>query len=141
MRHEIILNKQGKQRVQSWLADLNADGKYLLEVRPNKLTRSLAQNRLSWMWYREIADFLTENSDQTISDSDVHDWLVDEFLPKKVIEIDGKPKVRQIGTSDLKVNEMSEFLEKVDVWAAQRSIQLTHPDIYGVAMGNKSGSH
>ncbi|MCG7931942.1 MAG: hypothetical protein N0E44_18065 [Candidatus Thiodiazotropha lotti] len=137
MKHKIILDKEGIARVKDWLSKLPPEGKWLLEVRPNKLTRTLAQNSISWKWYREIADFLTENTDQTISDTEVHDWLVDEFLPKKVVEIDGKPKVRQIGTSDLKVDEMSKYLDKVDRWAIERQIMLAHPDEYHVAMGSK----
>ena len=135
MPHVIILNQQGKQKAAAWIQKAPDDGSWLVEFKENKSSRSLEQNALSWIWYRAIADFLTDNSDETISDQDVHDWLCDKFLPKRIVTIDGEQKAVTVGTSKLKVNEMCEYLLKVEQWAADRRIPLEKDDRYNKAMG------
>lgn len=45
--------------------------------------------------------------------ADLAEWFAEEYLPNRVVEIDGKPKVVQTRISNLNVKPMSEFIDAV----------------------------
>lgn len=95
---------------------------YTITITRRKGKRSLAQNRLMWMWFRCIAD-QTGNSPQ-----DIHDVYCDKFL-RIPIMIDNKEQYASQSTSKLNTKEMKDFLDKVQMDAAtELGIVLPSPD-------------
>ena len=134
----IILDAGGKAKALSWLNKAPSDRSWKITFAENKTTRSVAQNALMWAWFTAIASHLTDNTDQNISKDDMHDYFVELLLPKKVVNVLEKFIVKQTGTSDLNVAEMSDFLMRVEGWAAHRRIPIEKDEYYEQAMGIKS---
>ena len=117
-----IGSKQGLGRFMADLAaDLNRwDGEKPLRMQLTepKASRSLDQNRLYWKWIAIIADSIGEDNDT------VHDVLRLKFLTVRLSKIDN----RAVASSTTKLNtkEMSEYMEKVKVWA-QTFLNVTLP--------------
>jgi len=103
--------------------------KAIIEITENKLTRSQRQNKLYWSWLKII---YTE-TEQPIKDyfeggkwhKGMHTRFKCDFLGKEYYG-DGELKIKS--TKDLKVAEMSEFLERVNQWSAEWGIRLPQPD-------------
>lgn len=87
--------------------------------------RSRSQNRMSWMWYQEMAKYYGADS---FTDQDMHDLMCHHFLgyADKVV---GKTVIARqlIGTSGLNKSDMSEFLHKVEAWNTDHGLLLTIP--------------
>lgn len=99
---------------------------YTLEAKPYKHNRSLEQNNLMWKWFAEIRDHLREHHDLHYTNDDIHDYYVDEYLPKQVKQIGKKIIEKLAETKKLNTEEMSEFLTNVQMDAAKRlHLQLT----------------
>jgi len=119
---------------------------YVAEVKPYKLTRSSAQNRMMWMWLKLIADHITEHTPEQydeagqiilFSDDDMHEWFKSVYLPTKIVDYGGKIIRVNKSTARLKTDEFTNYLEKIDMYAAQHlNLVLPHPDdLYWKAMG------
>ena len=101
-----------------------------------KPKRSLAINRLMWMWYGEIQLFLRDHFGQIHSTDDIHEYMVARLLPKKAVEINGNILNIRAHTSKMNNKEMCLYLETLDHYCgSELGLSLTHPaDIYSEAM-------
>ena len=132
-----ILSQSELPAFVSLVAKFRVEQPLLITVEHYKASRSLAQNSLFWAWMTEIAEHVSANSDNDFSKQDMHDWFVDEYLPKRVIDFQGKMKIHQVGTKELKVQEFSDFLDKIDYYCADKlGLNLSHDGAYQEAMGN-----
>jgi len=115
------------------------DKPVMIEVSLYKPKRSLAINRLNWLWMGEIQQFLKEHLGQIHSTDDLHEYFVNLLLPRTAIEINGKARDIRAHTSKMTNREMSQYLETLDHYCgSELGLSLTHPsDIYQSAMGNK----
>lgn len=141
--------------VIEFLRTKKLDGDWLVVVKKDKGSRSLKQNRLSWMWYTEVANHLLEsgiqdiivldngrNISRPISSQEVHDFFSELFLGKVVVSftnpITNKPTIlqKQKGTSDLTVKEFCEYLQKIESYCTMDlELELTRPaDLYMQAL-------
>lgn len=104
------------------LLNLLKNGEYRIAIEAVRHQRSLPQNRLLWLW-------LTFIEEQTGQDKeDLKDFFASMFLARE-IEINGKTERIVVGTSRLKKDEMTEFLEKISLWCAENlGITLPSPD-------------
>lgn len=76
--------------------------------------RSLAQNAYYWgVVLPAIQTHIEENDGRIWSCDDLHEWFRDEFLPPRVIEVMGKPKIIRPSTADLKVGPFAEYLDRI----------------------------
>lgn len=109
-----------------------------------KKNRSLAQNRLNWLWCGEIRKWLFEAGvgfknarGETIrpySEKEIHDWNKQLFGPSTVVEINGIQAVRR-SSKDMNTTDFAQFLGDIDKYWADQGLVLTHPDdIYNEAM-------
>jgi len=99
-----------------------ANGEYTLTITKRRTKRSVEQNSLMWMWFNCI-----ENETGT-SKQDVHDYCCRAFN-YRVVEINGKQEKVAGGTSKLTTVTMTDFLNKVQAWAASElGIILPNPD-------------
>ncbi len=76
--------------------------------------RSLAQNSYYWgVVLPSISAHIEEHTGQIKSCDDLHEWFRDEYLPPRVVEINGKPKIIRPSTADLKVGPFAEYLDRI----------------------------
>ncbi len=101
------------------------NGHYVLKIEKEKKQRSLDQNALMWMWYACI------ERETGTPKQDIHDFCCKEFNYRTSI-INGREEVIHGGTSKLTTVAMTNFLQKVQAWAATEfGIRLPEPsDLY-----------
>jgi len=122
-----------KTLVQDYFVANPKVDKAIVEIKEDKLTRSDAQNKLLWVWNTIIADEVGELKD------DMHFKLVSKILGVKTVKgFDGQNMDRPVETKKLKVAEMKDYLEKLDMFIAGWGIVLPHPEYYWLAMGVKA---
>ena len=116
----MILTKYNRELAHQ-MVDSAPDG-HVIELRPPK--RSLEQNRYYW-------DILTDISEQVVpgrayEPSIWHEYLRALFLPERMIELpDGSVKMIEGSTAELKLDEFSEYVEKVMKWALEHEVKLS----------------
>lgn len=109
-------------------------------VEEAKPSRSLAQNNLLWLWMGELSKGYSEHYGEKYSPETWKIHCQQKFLGKEVMRLPcgGITEIDR-GTSKLKVNEFTEFLEAIDMYAAaDLKITLSHPiDLIAEAYGRK----
>lgn len=112
-----------------------------VEIREHKSKRSLAQNRLLWLWNNAIQEHMAEHFGQYASAEEWHDILVSRLLPSEVRRVNlpsGEGfKVGRTRTSQLGVKKMAEYLDLLCAYCAEyMRLQLPQPmDLMAQAMG------
>ena len=78
------------------------------------------QNGLMWKWLDNVAKVVSEDTGSSIraTKDDIHEHMKQEFLTPELIEI-GDAIFERRSTKDLSVKEMSDYMEKVYVWATR----------------------
>ena len=103
------------------MIDAAPDG-YVVEVKPAK--RSLEQNRLYWAILTDISEQVVPG--KAYEPSVWHEYLRALFLPERMIELpDGSVKMLNASTSELRLDEFSEYVEKVVKWACEHDVKLS----------------
>jgi len=93
----------------------------IVEMKPNKDTRSVKQNKLYWMWL----GILTETGN---SQGALHQYLAQEYLSPVVEEVNGKPILVIKSTTTLSVKEFAEYLERVQEFGEGLGCVLPRPE-------------
>ncbi len=110
--------------------------KAIIEIKEDKDSRSVKQNRLYWEWIGTvISPELGYTKDET------HMILRDKFLGYNEITTKKGETVRELrSTTKLKVGEFKDYLEQIDILMAEYGIVLPRPeDLYYESMGYKRG--
>ncbi len=112
-----IANEQSRRRAAEHVAGLSVDGKrWEVTVKRWRKKRTLNQNALYWKWITEVVDHV---SDYTGYEKDeVANHCKQEFLPPKIIAIDGK-RSHYRTTTNLSTKEMAEYMDRIYRWASQ----------------------
>lgn len=106
-----------------WLTN----GRHTLEIKRSVKKRSLAQNKLMWLWFACIESETGQYA------QDVHDYYCFKFLPREIADLKTGEMVR-VGahTSTLTSEAFTDFLNKVQADAAtELGITLPVPDDEG----------
>ena len=105
----------------------------VVEIKPNKLTRSNAQNNLYWEWISIVSDELGYTKDET------HALLRDKFLGYNEYQNKKGNNIKELrSTTKLNTTEFKDYLEQIDILMAEYGITLPRPeDLYYKAMGIK----
>lgn len=104
----------------------------VMEIKPNKMTRSQKQNSLYWKWISHLADEIGYTKDQ------MHDIMRDQHLGYRTTEAKNKTIEVLRSTTELSVEEMKEYLNAIDMMSAEYGIMLERPeDLYYDSMGYK----
>lgn len=108
--------------VQMWIGGAST-GTWVLKMEKKPVQRSISQNALMWIWFDAIAKEWTEATDRTYTKDMVKEMFTAKYLPMETpMGIVGK------STSTLSVDEMAEFLTKVQAHAASEwGISLLSP--------------
>ena len=100
------------------LVESAADG-MVLEIRKPK--RSLDQNRYYWAILTDISEQVVPG--KAYEPSMWHEYLRALFLPERMVELpDGSLKMLEGSTAELRVNEFTDYLEKVIKWSAEHNV-------------------
>lgn len=129
----IIHNESDKDRAIKYIQALNIDKPWAVDIKLYKKNRSLSQNKLYWKWITRIGDSIGYERDE------LHAIIADKFLPDEIVEYGGKQIKKDKSTSRLNTKEFTEYLEKIDRFAAaELGIVLPSPeDLYYEAMSIK----
>lgn len=123
MKREIYFNKSkdgysvypGRllDALSMWLGSLS-HGTWVLKLERKQSQRTLSQNALMWVWFDAIAKEWSDATDKCFSREGVKEFFCRKYLP---IEM---PNGEVVGgsTSGLNTEQMSEFMEKVQAYAA-----------------------
>ena len=116
----MILTKYNRELAHQ-MVDSAPDG-HVIELRPPK--RSLEQNRYYWAILTDISEQVVPG--RAYEPSIWHEYLRALFLPERMIELpDGSVKMIEGSTAELKLNEFSEYLEKVIKWALEHEVKFS----------------
>ena len=118
------------EHLDSFLKDMlifTKDGRLKVQAKDASI-RSGSQNSLYWVWLSQIAIFFSERSTEVFNKEDMHDWFRNQFLGTEDKQI-GKTVIKGqlISTTSLAPPEMSEYMQKIDIWAQEKGIQLPVP--------------
>ena len=110
----------------------------LVTIEEVKSTRSLAINRLYWMFLAEIRDHIQETIGQIYDTDAIHEQMKQMFLLPIVYEFKNTI-IKKYSSKKLSNKEFCKYLEKIDFYSADRlNLSLRHPqDLYNEAMGRK----
>ena len=133
----IIRSKDIRHNAARAVAQIASEPVMSVTIQPHKTGRSVAQNRLLWMWYGEIRNHLAETTGEQYQNEDLHEFFKDKFLDRRPVTINGDPRVVHGSTSRLNTSDMSEYLNRLDIYCADDlNLQLTHPaDLWHESMG------
>ncbi len=140
MTEHTLRNDKERQRLLDFIGGLDLSKKqYRISITQAKASRSLAQHRLLWMWNNLIQQHLAEYFGQIASAEEWHDILVTRLCPAEtsVVELpDGvRFKVGRQRTSKFSVDQMGEYLDKLDAYCAEYlQLLLPHPEDYELAV-------
>ena len=120
-----IRNRDSALRQIEMLFAAIRNGEYTLTLSKKERRRTLAENRLFWLWMACL------EKETGTPKEDCHDYYCSKFLSRQVI-IGGEEKTVTGGTSKLNTVQFSDFLNKVQADAASEfGIQLPNPeDLY-----------
>jgi hypothetical protein len=131
----ILKDQHTLQNVINKLSSLNMDRPWWVEVTRCKNTRSIAQNKLFWMWLKIWGDDLGYSKDE------MYDVVVSRLWPlhdEERLSYNGQEVARQRRTSQLTTKDFTALLDNIDREAANTGTVLPKPeDIYYEAMGWK----
>lgn len=135
-----LKTEQDRERLVKFISSLDLSKKgYRLSITGAKESRSLAQNRMLWMWNNQIQAHLADHFGQYASAEEWHDILVAKLCPAEyhAVELpDGfKCRVGRSRTSKFTVDEMGQYLDKLDAYCAEfLQLLLPHPEDYQFAV-------
>ena len=122
----IIRDQTIRERAVAFINGLDLGKPWQLVVTPFKRNRSLAQNNLYWGWVGIMAQETGNAND------DIHEWLKQRFIAPSFVNINGETQEIRRSTTKLNTREMSEYLDKVEMWAnSELGILLPRPDDLG----------
>lgn len=87
--------------------------------------RSLNQNALMWKWLTIIADHTGYTKEV------LHDKLRLQYLPTRILQVNGKIYELPKSTTELTVKEFSEYMDKIQLVAMELELALPQPEYYG----------
>lgn len=120
MSKRVIYDEKSRDAAKADIDALNLDKRWVCTIEKEVNSRSRDQNALYWKWVTIIG-----NTHGNFKD-DQHVILMRKHLEPKIIKHDGEV-YEHYSTKKLKVPEMSEYMNKVSIWAASEGIRLPHP--------------
>lgn len=90
--------------------------------------RSTPQNDLYWQWLTQMAKYFSRKGAK-YSKEEMHDLMRHlnlGYVEKKIGNTELKPQLRS--TTDMTKKEMSEYMLKIEAWAADHGCLLPHPE-------------
>ena len=125
MKFKRTFTVKDSKTVKAWKYDLRdyltslPDGSYTLTVQKAKESRSLEQNALYWKWIGIISEDLGYYPEE------MHEAFIEQFAPVYTArDLNGKPKQKRTRTSNMSVEQMGKYLDRISHFCAEHSIRL-----------------
>lgn len=120
----IIKTKEGVQwtRPLDFILQTIPNGTYTVTIAKQVKRRTLPQNALMWMWFACISQETGQSVD------DIHDTYCAMFLTRTAVNAHGDEVRLYRGTSKLNTDEMTDFMNRVQLDAAEMGIRLPRPE-------------
>jgi hypothetical protein len=125
----ILIDEQRRQNALNYIKAVNIGKPLCIEVKEYKKNRSGAQNRMMWNWYGAMAQSTGYSTDE------LHEEMKVRFLGVENRTRGGVDLVVPKESKNLSTKEFSDFLNKIEMVAAQMGIILPIPDDYSEIMG------
>lgn len=113
MRQFVARGKEQLERTATVIAGLAPDKPWRVLVSPYRNKRSPEQNKLLWAIYTEMVQGTGHTPEE------LHDAMKKKFLAPKFITVGDEQVAIIPDSSTLDVKEFSEFVERVQAFAAQ----------------------
>lgn len=128
-----LSSQDERERCINYLNSLNLDKPLSVEIKLYRKNRTLAQNRLLFMWLTIIGNDLGYHVEE------IHAIMKDKFLSSEIVVFQGKGFQVSPSTANLNTKEFTEYLNRIELFAnSELGIILPHPEeIYWEAMGIK----
>ena len=127
-KQTFVLRPDSAQPFQSLLEYLTQRDKSIawqVDVKPYKKDRTQEQNRYYWgVVLVTIQKAIEDSRGEHYSTEEIHEWMRDKFLTKRVVTIKGEPKVLAPSTTKLTVGEFAEYLEQIIRFCAESGILI-----------------
>ena len=133
----MVDSKLALTRVEQYLAGLDPEKKWIVKVERYRSRRSLAQNRLLHMWMQVVSEEYYLSHGQYHAPEVWKEYFKQMFLGDDVSIVLGSHVILPKKTSALNTRDMSEFLNKTEMYCAvEFEISLPRPeDLFIDAMG------
>lgn len=127
MNKTIAKNFEDLTQLWKTVRTFNPDGYLEVIICPWKEKRSLDQNSLYWLWLGQMAKHFSKQ--QVFNAEDMHDLMRHQHLGYEDKQISKTKIVSQLkSTTKLSTKEMSEYMTKVEAWAADHGCLLPRPE-------------
>jgi hypothetical protein len=126
-----ISNIEKKKAALDYLSRLPFIPEMTVEIKPYKRNRSLAQNRLYWMWMHEMAGYTGYD------EQELHLLFRERWLGYEPVEIKGRTVHTLKSTTELTVQQFTDYLNRVSRLAYYLDVILPYPDDADLALGIK----
>lgn len=118
--------------VKSFYKEHPKADKAVITIKEDKMTRSEKQNKLYWKWIGILS------SETGYTKDAMHDIMRDKFLGYRTVKTKDKSIQALRSTTELKIEEMKDYLIDIDMFAIEFGIMLPRPeDLYFESMGYK----
>lgn len=130
--HEYVIRKDTggpvRDNCAAFIASLDASKSWRVTVQPFRKKRSLAQNRLNWLYCNAVAEAV---SDYTGMDAEaIHQFMKAKFAPPKALEMNGQ-WVDVRSTTMLNTAEMSKYCDDIYRFCVEEiGLILPTPGLY-----------
>lgn len=139
VKHAIIKNALDIEKVTTYLSMCVADNAVkMVTIAEPKNIRSLAINKLYWLWLAEMRDHILDVMGETYITDAIHEQMKQMFLQPTVYKFKSSTIVTY-SSKKLSNKLFCEYLEKISFYCADRlDLILSQPvDIFYEAMGRK----
>lgn len=118
----IIHDQLSQVKAMQEIKDLDLSQKWEVKIdkyRENKTTQQLA---LYWKWVVIIGNEFGYHKDE------MSEYLKEELIPPTFVKVGSKARAVRPSIATMKINQMSEFMDRVSTWAGSHGIRLPHPE-------------
>lgn len=114
---------EGKRAAVDYINGLSDSKPFTVEVRMDRKSRTLPQNKLYHLWLRCIA---SETGDDV---EFLHSYFASRYLGTESMQVFGETHTRPVSTASLTTEQFTEYLERIDSFVTVNlGFPLPHPD-------------
>ena len=126
----VIASAEGQQAALRAILDLPLADAWVVKIEPLRSAqkRSLSSNALYWKWMSEMAVHFNKRGG-AFSAEEIHDVMRFRFLGTEEPRVIGKTELppQLVSTTSLSVEQMHEYMSKIEAFAADNRCWLTIP--------------
>lgn len=130
----IIDSVEKRRAAAEFVARIASNPTMSVEVKPHRRSRSVAQNRLYWMWLHVLSEHTGYD------EQELHLYFREQFLGYEPIIIREERVFTLKSTTELTVRQFTDYLNRIGRVAYFLEIALPYPDEADFALNNK-GEH